>query len=189
MTGVLWLFAVQGVLGAFDTLYYHEWRARLPGLGQSAHAELRLHAVRDFLYAGFFVTLPWFAWRGFWTAVLIVMLTAEVAATLADFVVEERVRLPLGGLYAGERVTHALMGIVYGAILALLVPIALVWWKSPASLASLPIQAPGVLRWALTAMGIGVFLSGLRDLSSVQGLPHSDWPWHPNNDGKNGRGE
>lgn len=184
MTGVLGLFAVQGVLGAFDTLYYHEWRARLPGLGQPAHAELKLHAARDFLYAGFFVTLPWFAWQGFWAAVLIVMLMAEIAATLADFVVEERVRLPLGGLYAGERVTHALMGIVYGAILALLVPIAIVWWGLPARLAPLSTQAPDWLRWVLTVMGVGVLLSGLRDLGSVQGLPYSDWPWRSKSRGR-----
>jgi hypothetical protein len=30
MTIALWLLAIQGVIGAFDTIYYHEWRARLP---------------------------------------------------------------------------------------------------------------------------------------------------------------
>jgi hypothetical protein len=30
MTTALWLMAVQGAIGAFDTVYYHEWRARLP---------------------------------------------------------------------------------------------------------------------------------------------------------------
>ena len=29
MTIVLWLLAVQGAIGAFDTLYYHEWHAQL----------------------------------------------------------------------------------------------------------------------------------------------------------------
>lgn len=177
MRGVLWLFAVQGLLGGFDTLYYHAWRARLPGLGQPAHAELRWHAVRDFLYATFFVTLPWYQWQGFWAAVLIIMLMAEIAATLADFMVEEQVRRPLGGLYAGERITHALMGIVYGAMLALLIPIAIGWSRSSAQLAPLSTYASGALRWALTAMGIGVFLSGLRDLGSVLGVPYSEWPW------------
>lgn len=32
----LWLLAIQGAIGAFDTLYYHEWRARLPALGPIA---------------------------------------------------------------------------------------------------------------------------------------------------------
>ena len=33
MTTALWLLAIQGAMGAFDTLYYHEWRARLPAAG------------------------------------------------------------------------------------------------------------------------------------------------------------
>ena len=27
MTWALWLLMIQGILGALDTLYYHEWRA------------------------------------------------------------------------------------------------------------------------------------------------------------------
>jgi hypothetical protein len=47
----LWLLALQGIIGAFDTLYYHEWRARLPALGAATASELKLHAARDFFYA------------------------------------------------------------------------------------------------------------------------------------------
>jgi hypothetical protein len=61
---VLYLLAALAFLGAFDTLYYHEWRARLPVLGRSARSELQLHALRDFVYAILFFTLPWLAWRG-----------------------------------------------------------------------------------------------------------------------------
>ena len=50
MTVALWLLALQGAIGAFDTLYYHEWRARLPARGRRAAPELKLHAGRDFLY-------------------------------------------------------------------------------------------------------------------------------------------
>ena len=32
MTTALWLLAIQGLIGAFDTLYFHEWRARLPAM-------------------------------------------------------------------------------------------------------------------------------------------------------------
>src|SRR5437773_2155012 len=104
MTTVLWLLAVQGAIGAFDTLYYHEWRARLPGRGPMAAPELRLHAVRDFLYAALFGTLPWLAWQGLWVLALAVVMLAEIVLTLADFVVEVRVRKPIGDVYAGERV-------------------------------------------------------------------------------------
>jgi len=37
----LWLLAIQGAIGAFDTLYYHEWRARLPARGSVAWAGAR----------------------------------------------------------------------------------------------------------------------------------------------------
>ena len=48
MIVALWLLAVQGVIGAFDTLYYHEWRARLQALGYTV--------CRNKPYAGGFIT-------------------------------------------------------------------------------------------------------------------------------------
>ena len=39
MTAALWLLATLGVIGAFDTFYYHEWRARLPAQGRLAAPE------------------------------------------------------------------------------------------------------------------------------------------------------
>lgn len=167
MTIVLWLLAVQGVLGAFDTLYYHEWRARLPSLGADAHAELRLHAARDFIYAVIFATLPWLAWQGFWAVALAALLLAEIVITLKDFVVEDSVRRPLGGVYHGERVMHALMGILYGVMLAYLLPTLRDWFKEETALTWRTVAAPGLLRWALGAMALGVFLSGVRDLSAT----------------------
>src|ERR1700739_2363757 len=99
MTVTLWLLALQGVIGAFDTVYYHEWRARLPGLGPQAASELRLHAARDALYALIFAALPWFAWQGLWTMALVPVLVAEIVLPMADFVVEIAVRKPLGDVY------------------------------------------------------------------------------------------
>jgi hypothetical protein len=165
------------MLGAFDTLYYHEWRARLPAGGALTRDELRLHAARDLIYTVVFATLPFLAWRGAWSLVLSALLIAEVTITLRDFVVEDRVRRPLGGVYAGERVTHALMGIIYGAFLAFLFPTLRGWWSAPTSLAPTLEATPPVLRWALALMALGVFLSGVRDLSAALGLPRSEWPW------------
>ena len=177
MTLALWLLLVQGLLGAFDTLYYHEWRARLPGRAAQARSELRLHAWRDFIYAVVFVTLPWIAWQGGFCLVLGGLLTAEIAITLADFIVEDRVRAPWGGVYSGERATHAIMGITYGAMLAYLVPELMRWWAQPAAMVYSPHPLPEAVRWTLTAMGAGVLLSGLRDLAAVFELPGSSWPW------------
>jgi hypothetical protein len=133
--------------------------------------------MRDFLYALIFGTLPWLAWQGMWVAVLVVVLLTEVVLTMADFVVESTVRKPLGGLYAGERISHAIMGIVYGAMLANLVPVLRDWWLLPTGLVTAPVAAPDALRWGLSAMAAGVFASGVRDLYAALGLAHGGWPW------------
>ena len=96
MSVALWLLAIQGVIGAFDTLYYHEWRARLPARGAQSAPELKLHAARDFFYAVLFGTLPWLAWHGVWALVLAGVLVAEIVLTLTDFVVEITARKVLG---------------------------------------------------------------------------------------------
>lgn len=177
MATALWLLAIQGLIGAFDTFYYHEWRARLPARGQAAASELKLHAARDFLYAVLFGTLPWLAWQGFWVLMLVAVVVAEIVLTLWDFIVEIAVRKSLGDVYAGERVTHAIMGILYGAMLTNLIPTLLKWWSLPSGLViSLP-AIPELLRWSLLAMAAGVFISGMRDLYAAFELPYGGWPW------------
>lgn len=177
MRNALWLLAAQGLIGAFDTLYYHEWRARLPALGRGARAELRLHAARALIYGVVFATLPRVEWRGAWALVFAALLAAEIVITLKDFVVEDRVRKPLGGVYQGERVTHAVMGIIYGAMLANLAPVLLAWWREPTALAAQTGDVPRLLAWALTLMSAGVTLSGARDLYAALALPGCAWPW------------
>lgn len=177
MKTALWLLAIQGVIGAFDTVYYHEWRARLPARGATAAPELKLHAARALFYGLLFASLPFLAWRGWWCAVLVAFIVAEIVLTLTDFVVEVAVRRSLGDVYAGERVTHAVMGILYGAMVANLIPVLRDWWASPTALAYEPPPVPELLRWALVVMAVGVTLSGLRDLYAALGLPHGGWPW------------
>jgi len=177
MTVVLALLAAQGVIGAFDTFYFHEWRARLPALGAQSAPELKLHACRSFLYAAIFGTLPWLAWHGWWVAMLVTILVAEIVFTMWDFIVEIAVRTPLGDVYAGERVTHAIMGILYGGMLAFLIPILYDWWSRPTALVTMPLAEFSLLFWTLLAMALGVFLSGARDLYAVLGLPGGGWPW------------
>jgi hypothetical protein len=172
----LTLLAMQGIIGAFDTLYYHEWRARLPARGAQAAPELKLHAARDFFYAVLFGMLPWLAWHGRWVLLLAGVLIAEIILTLTDFVVEMTVRKPLGDVYAGERVTHAVMGILYGAMIARLIPVLMAWWPMPDALVASP-GVPDVLRWGLVTMAVGVSVSGLRDLYAAYELPHGSWPW------------
>ncbi|MBA2257811.1 MAG: hypothetical protein H0W18_02865 [Acidobacteria bacterium] len=177
MIVALWLLAVQGVIGAFDTLYYHEWRAQLPARGEQSASELKLHAARDFFYAVLFSTLPWLAWHGRWVLVLVGVLIAKIILTLTDFVVEITARKALGDVYAGERVTHAIMGILYGAMVACLIPVLIRWWQLPTALLMTAPDIPDALRWGLVIMAAGVSASGLRDLYAAYGLPHGGWPW------------
>ena len=177
MIVALWLLAIQGVIGAFDTLYYHEWRARLPARGAQSATELKLHAARDFFYGVLFGTLPWLAWHGQWVLVLVGVLIAEIILTLTDFVVEITARKSLGDVYAGERVTHAVMGILYGAMVACLIPVLMRWSQLPTALLVTSPGIPDGLRWGLLLMAVGVSVSGLRDLYAAYGLPHGGWPW------------
>ena len=181
MTEALWLLAALGFLGAFDTFYYHEWRARLPAQGALAAPELKLHAARDFFYAVLFSTLPWLGWHGRWVWVLVAVIVIEIILTLWDFVVELAVRKPLGGDYAGERVAHAFMGIVYGATIARMVPELIRWSSLPTGLVPVRYPVPEGLVVLLLLMAAGVFLSGLRDLYAALDLPYGNWPWPKTN--------
>jgi hypothetical protein len=177
MSTALWLLAIQGTLGALDTLYYHEWRARLPAGVPGTRPELLLHAARDLLYALLFGSLPWVAWRGVWAAVLGLIIATEIVITLADFVVEDRVRQPLGGVFPGERCMHTVMAILYGAVLAHLVPVLLAAWQLPTGLVLEPAPVPEVLRAVLSLMALGVLGSGARDFYAALGMPGGHWPW------------
>lgn len=177
MPTVLTLLLIQGTIGAFDTLYYHEYRARLPARGRAVRAELTLHAVRDFFYAILFSTLPWLEWQGGCVLLLAGVLVAEIILTLWDFVVEFHVRKPFGDVYPGERVTHAVMGIIYGAMIAHLLPVLFQWWTEPTGFVFQPVPVPDWQRWLVTLMAGGVFVSGLRDLAAAWELPAAHWPW------------
>jgi hypothetical protein len=74
---------------------------------------------------------------------------------------------------------NVLMGIIYGAMLAVLLPVLWTWWQQASSLTLAPPNVPPFLRWRLFAMAIGVLLSGIRDLYAAYGLPGGSWPWPP----------
>ncbi|MEU1630734.1 hypothetical protein ABZ746_36795 [Streptomyces sp. NPDC020096] len=179
MAEVVWLLGVLGLLGAFDTVYFHEIRGQLPARLPGLRPELVLHAGRSFVYVPVFGTLPWIAWCSTWAGVFAVLLLAEILITLADFVVEDQVRKPLGGLLPGERTTHTIMAIVYGAMLAHLLPALWHWWARPTGLVVDPAPVPLLLRLALTALAAGTLFSAARDTYAVGGFPRPSarWPW------------
>ena len=92
MTPLLWiLVAIQVAMGAFDTLYHHEMTERLAWRPSQRH-ELRLHGVRNILYALLFLILGWLEVHGLLAMAIIVILVAEVVITLMDFVEEDMSR-------------------------------------------------------------------------------------------------
>jgi hypothetical protein len=152
----IWLLLLQASLGAFDTLYYHEYKLRLAAQAHTS-LELRLHASRDFAYAIIIGSLGFVTWTGALAWVLLILLLAEICITLWDFIEEDKIRT----LPPGERAMHAIMGIVYGAFLAFLIPQMRLWSALPTGFGA---SYHGFPAWLLLLLAAGVFASGVRDL-------------------------
>ncbi len=159
MTDLLWtLVALQIAMGAFDTLFHHELTERL-AWKPSQKSELRLHGVRNLIYAALFLLIGWAEPKGALAVAILILLAVEVVITLTDFVEEDRTRR----LPASERVTHTLLALNYGAILTLLVPLLLRWTAEPARLV---VVSHGLWSLMMSAAALGVFVFGLRDLAA-----------------------
>jgi uncharacterized protein len=155
-TTLLWtLVSLQIAMGAFDTLYHHEFTERLAWRA-TAHNELKLHAVRNAFYGALFLTLAWSRPTG-WLAVLVILvLVTELLITLWDFVEEDLSR----HLPASERVTHTLLALNYGGILVLLIPELLAAAAQPTALIATNYGFGSIL---LTVSAIAVTMFGIRD--------------------------
>ncbi|QNQ11759.1 TIGR01777 family oxidoreductase [Sphingomonas alpina] len=149
------LFA-QVVMGGFDTVYHHELTQRLAWKPGQA-TELRLHGVRNMIYALVFLMLGWTEPHGLAAMLLIGALSVELGITLWDFVEEDRVR----ALPASERVTHTVLTLNYGVLLAMLAPTLVAGARQPTALV---VQAHGIVSLLLTVSAIGVMICGIRDL-------------------------
>lgn len=92
---ILWpLIATQMLMGAFDIIYHHELTERLAWRPSQQH-ELRLHGMRNLLYAALFLMLGWVEAHGIFAMAVIAVLAIEVVITLMDFVEEDmRRKLP-----------------------------------------------------------------------------------------------
>lgn len=153
---VIYIAIVQALLGAFDTLYYHEFQQQLPR-SSLAKKELRLHAVRDFAYAIIFITFGWFQLRGIFGILFLLIIAAEIIITIWDFIEEDRTRK----LPAGERAMHTFMAIIYGAMIANLLPILFKWIRQDPEILGVYY---GPISWIMLFFAGAVFLSGIRDM-------------------------
>ena len=160
MTPILWIaILAQIAMGGFDTLFHHELTERLAWRPSQRH-ELRLHGVRNLAYGVMFLALGWTTPHGLWAKGLIALMAGELILTLWDFVEEDLTRK----LPPSERITHTLLTLNYGVILAMLVPVLLAWAVLPSAL---PMVNHGLMSLICTVAALGVALFGLRDLGTA----------------------
>jgi uncharacterized protein (TIGR01777 family) len=163
MTPLLWtLVAIQVAMGVFDTFYHHEFTERL-AWRPSQRGELKLHGIRNLLYALLFLVLGWCEVHGLFAMLIIIVLVAEIIITLTDFVEEDLTRK----LPSSERINHTLLAINYGAILVLLVPVLIDWAFMPTGI--MPAYT-GMLSLIAAAAAVGAGLCGLRDFTAARRL-------------------
>ncbi len=162
----LQLMALQGILGAFDTLYHHELTEALPGR-RTARRELFIHALRALIYGALFIGLSSWVFHGVWAVALMAVLAVEMGLTLWDFVIEDQTRL----LPASERITHTLLAVNGGAFITLLALNVPAWLAMPSALVWQPQGALGIF---LALCGVGVALSGVRDGFAARALGRED---------------
>jgi hypothetical protein len=129
MQTTLFLLSIQGLIGAYDSIYHHDFKEKL-SLKPTAKNELKIHSIRSMLYSILFLSFGWTQWHGWLALVFAAILVIELMLTLWDFVEEDRSRV----LPATERITHTLLALNFGAIIALFSPELLRWQDLPTGL-------------------------------------------------------
>jgi hypothetical protein len=149
------LLALQGIVGAADTLLNHEIIEKLP-YRVEARGEIGLHALRETVYACLFLGVAWFHWHGAAGAILAVLVASEIGITAFDEVVENRIRR----LPQNERLLHVFLTLNLGLITAVLVPTLLEWGAHPTGLL---FKNYGALSIVLTVLGVAAGAWAIRD--------------------------
>jgi hypothetical protein len=162
METLLLLLSIQGSIGAYDSIYHHEFKERL-SLRDTAKSELKIHSLRSILYSILFLSFGWAQWHGSLALVFAAILVIELFLTLWDFVEEDRSRV----LPATERITHTILTLNFGAIIALFIPELLRWQSLPTGFAY---SYHGIYSWIMTLYGVGVIPFAIREYTSYRRL-------------------
>ena len=177
MTTILTLFTIIGLLGAFDTLYHHEIKERLPWRPE-VKSELKAHALRNVFYGIIFLSLGWMQWNGFFAWLFLAMLLTEIAVTFWDFALESKVRK----VPAPEIIVHTLLGIVYGATLSFLIPEVLTWSESSSGFTFVEY---GFFSVIMSVYALAVWVFALRDFSRAKEIDNFKQVYKMNLEDKN----
>jgi len=156
---------VQGLMGAFDTVYHREFKFNLPWQ-QTAIEELLVHSIRNSFYVVVFFSLAWMEWRGGFIWLILFMLLAEIILNLREFLIEDKTR----ALSGTERITHTLLALNYGLITAFLAP---TFWQWGHLETELVVTSHGLYSWVLSLFAIGVLIWSVRDALAVSRLRKS----------------
>lgn len=155
MNSIFALLTAQALLGAFDHVWNHEIKERLPSK-RSAAGEVALHSGRDFIYGLVFIQLGWLEPHGLWAAILAATLTIEILITLTDFVVEDQTRR----LPPGERILHTILAINFGMFLITFAATLRQWWLLPRGF---ELVSHGAYSGLFSFFALGAFAFGIRN--------------------------
>src|SRR5438105_4078859 len=181
MNSIFALLTAQALLGAFDHIWNHEFKERLPSK-RSAAGEVALHSARDFIYGLIFIQLGWFEPHGWWAAILAATLAVEILITLTDFIVEDQTRR----LPSGERVLHTVLAINFGMFLITFAATLQQWWHLPSGFESV---RHGAYTSLFTFFSVGAFAFGIRNaLAALKLRRPPEWVRDPIEPGSNPNG-
>ena len=141
---LLLVLLAQGLMGGVDTLVNHDYLEQLAKRPE-ARAEIGLHAIREAIYAVLFAGLGWFVWQGSAAPVIGALVLAEIGVSTIDEFIENRTRV----LPQNERVLHVFLTLNMGVLVAVLVPVLILWYWQPTGIVR---AEHGWLSWALLAL-------------------------------------
>ena len=159
---MLYFLILHGLIGAFDVLWNHELKERLPSQAWAA-GEQRLHCARELLFATLFIGLAWWQWHGALAWLVAALVAAELGVTTRDAVVELRTRV----LSVTEQLSHVFLYINLGVFSSLLAGELQRWRGWPAAIVAVDY---GWRSWLLTALGLIALAWSVRDGMSAAAL-------------------
>jgi hypothetical protein len=146
---------LHGLIGAFDVIWNHELKERLPTRPWAA-LEQRLHSGRELLFALLFISLAWWQWHGRYAWFIAVIVGIELGVTTRDAIVEVKTRV----LSVTEQTSHVFLFINFGIFLSLLFSELSLWQRLPGAIVAANYGWRSAL---LTALGASALLWCVRD--------------------------
>jgi hypothetical protein len=161
------LLLLIGLFGAFDVLYFHHLRARVP-YAPEKRREAWTHLAKAPIYTALFLLVPNLELSGVALAILGGLVVLDVGIAAWDVAVESDARRTDGGLPPGEYALHLFITLLVGA---LFLELARESWPR--------LDAPGAIAWrsdvsslvrlALAVLAVGCLAVATLELAALLG--------------------